>query len=225
MKLTIHPVAEKHNRSGSFKGYAVTGWDYDEGWLVSLSVIGSDSAKSLWVDGSWESPRFGSVPGVQLDGQRAIEIDPEPVELSAEERDAILSTIWDWDVWEPVTIAGTCMIESLERRLDLPREVVLDWFRTARRDPSIKEQVVKTLEENGYTVNARGPEGFGEFHSQRRLVFMSQKKDQTKGHVVLVYENDSGIFDSSKRFKQVGDLLWADHFGYKMDSVFILEKK
>ena len=122
MKLTIHPVAAKHNRIGTFKGYAVTGWDYEEGWLVSLSLIGIDSAKSLWVDGSFESPRFGFVPGVQLDGQQPIEIDPEPIELKAQDIDAILSTIWDWEVWEPITMAGTCMIESLERILDLPRD-------------------------------------------------------------------------------------------------------
>jgi hypothetical protein len=224
MKLTIHPSAEKHNRSGPFKGYNVTGWDCKEGWLIGLSLTGSDSAKNVWVDGSFESPRFGSVPGVQLDGEQIIEIDPEPVELSAEEQDAILSTIWDWEVWEPVTIAGTCMIESLERMLDLSREVVLDWFRTARRDPSVKEQVVKTLEAKGYRVEERGPEGFGEFHAHRRLVFMFQKKDQTKGHVVLVYEENKDIFDSSKRFKQVGDILWADTLGYKLGSVLIVEK-
>lgn len=225
MKLTIHPVAEKHGRIGTFNGYAVTGGGYEEGWLVSLSLIGSDSAKSLWVDGSFESPRFGSVPGIQLDGQRAIDIDSEPIELTADEKDAIMSMIWEWEVWEPITTAGTCMIESLERMLDLPREVVLDWFRTTRRDPSIREQVVETLEENGYKVDVRGPEGFGEFYNHRRLVFMFRKDDQTKGHVVLVYENDKGIFDSSKRFKQVGDILWADGLGYKLGPVLIVEKK
>jgi hypothetical protein len=225
MKRIIHPVAEKHNRNGSFKGYVLTGWDYEEGWLLSLSLIGSGSAKSLWVDGSFGSPRFGSLPGIQLDGERVIEIDPEPIELTEAEKDAVLSMIWEWDVWEPIAVAGTCMIECLERMLELSREVVLDWFRIARRNPSIREQVVETLEENGYKVDALGPEGFGKFHDHRRLVFMFRKSDTTKGHVVLVYENDKEIFDSSKYFKQVGDLLWADGLGYKMGPVLKVEKK
>src|ERR1700757_4047247 len=113
VKQTIHPVAEKHNRSGSFKGYAVTGWDYEEGWFVNLSSVGRDPAKVVWVIGPFKSPSFYSVPGIQHDGQRVIEIDPEPIKLAAEEKDAILSAIWEWEIWEPVTIAGTCMIDSL----------------------------------------------------------------------------------------------------------------
>jgi hypothetical protein len=38
-------------------------------------------------------------------------------------------------------------------------------------------------------------------------------------------ENDKEIFDSSKYFKQVGDLLWADGLGYKMGPVLKVEKK
>jgi hypothetical protein len=225
MKRTIHPVAEKQSCNGSFKGYALAGWEYEEGWLISSSSIGHDSATTIWVDGTSDLPCFYSIHRIQLDGQRAIEIDPEPIEVSQEEKDAILSAIWEWEIWEPVTRAGTCVIDSLVRMLDLSRDVVLDWFRTTLRNPSIQENIVKTLEENGYTVDIAGPEGFGKFHEYRRLVTMFRKDDPNDGHVVLIYENDSAIFDASGVFKRVADILWSDSLGYNRGPVLKVEKK
>jgi len=109
--------------------------------------------------------------------------------------------------------------------LDLSSDVLLKWFRTAGRNPCIQEDIVKTLEENGYTVDIAGPEGFGIFRDSRRLVSMFRKDDPTKGHVVLMYENDQGIFDSSGIFKQVGDIVWSDRFGYNRGPVLRIGKR
>jgi hypothetical protein len=187
VNLTIHPVLEKHNRSGSFKGYTLTGWDHEEGWLISFSSTGRDSVTTIWVDGSFDSPCFYSISPIELDARQVIEIDCKPVELTLEEKEAVLGTIWDWEVWESVKAAGTCMIESLVRMLDLPRDVVLHWFRIAGRNPSFQDDVFKTLEENGYTVHVAGPEGLGQFYNHRRLVFMFTKEDSRKGRTRGIY--------------------------------------
>lgn len=224
MKQTIHPVADKHTRSGSFKSYAIRGWNYDEGWIMSLAS-GSGSAKNVWVSGSFESPTFEEVSSPPSDEAGVIEIDPKPIDLSADEKDAILSMAWEWEIWERTVAAGTCMIDSVHRMLELPRDDVLDWFRKTRRDPSVPELVAETLKENGREVETFGPDGFGQFYSQRRLILLLRKDDDRKGHAVLVYENDSAIFDSDNRFKQVGDFLWACNLGYRIASVVVLKEK
>jgi hypothetical protein len=171
--------------------------------------------KTLWVGGSFNLPNFYSVPRIQIDKQRVIEINPEPIELKDEEKDAIISMVWQWQIHEPLTEAGTCMVESLAKGLDLSNDAILDMFKRTRRDPSIQEDAVKTLEENGYRVQIFGPEGFS-YRDSRRLVTMIQKDNQKKGHVVLIYENDKGMFDSNGVFKNVGDLLFSSRLGYDM---------
>jgi hypothetical protein len=220
MGLTIHPVAEKHSRSGSFKGYAFRGWDYEEGWLISLSSIGNE-AKTIWVSGSFESPSLAAISNTPSDMEGVVEIDPEPIELPGTETDAILSMVWEWEIWERTVAEGTCMIQSVERMLELARDEALDWFRRTRRDPSAVEHVLQTLKENGREMESHGPEGFGQFHSQRRLVLLLRKDNPRKGHAVLVYENDTGIFDTDNRFKQVGDFLWAANWGHRISAVLI----
>lgn len=224
VKLTVHPVRDKQIRSGSFKGYALTGREFEEGWLISFSFTGSDPV-TIWADGSFESPCFYSVSATQIGGTQAFEIDRERIELTSEEKDVVLGMTWNWEIWEPLTIAGTCMIDSLVRMLDLSRDVVLDWFRITGRDPSIQDDVFKTLEENGYVVHVAGPEGFGLFHDYRRLVFMFKKDAPHEGHVVLIYENDNRIFDSSGTFKKVGDILFTGTLGYNRGSVVRIEKR
>jgi hypothetical protein len=164
-------------------------------------------------------------PPIRLDGKRAVEIDPEPIEVTPEEKAAILGMFWDWEIWEPITTAGTCAIDSLVRMLEVPVEVLLDWFRAVGRNPSIPEHIVITLEENGYTVEVAGPEGFGKFHDYRRLVTMFRKSDPKDEHVVLIYENDSAMFDASGFFKTVGDIVWSDALGYGRGQVLRVEKK
>ena len=220
MERTIHRVAEKNGRSGTAHGYAITGWEYEEGWLITFWLIGQDPVKTVWVD----SPTtFYSVRRIQLDGQRAIEINPEPLELTAEEKDAIISMVWRWEIPEPLTVAGTCMVESLAKALDLSNDDILEMFRRARRDPSIQDHAVKTLEENGYKVHVFCPEGFS-YRERRRIVTMIKKKDQTKGHAVLVYENNEGIFDAASIFKRVDDIFSTGTLGYNIGSVLIIEK-
>ena len=224
MQRTIHRVEARNGRSGATHGYAFTGWEYEEGWLISFWLIGRDPVKTVWVSGSFDVPTYYSVPRIQLDGQRIIEINPEPIELTDEEKDAIISMVWQWEIQEPLTEAGTCMVESLARGLDLSNDAILDMFKRNRRDPSIQEDAVKTLEENGYRVRILGPEGFS-YRDSRRLVTMTQKNDQKKGHVVLIYENDERVFDSNGVFKKGGDLLFSNTLGYDMGSVLIIEKK
>jgi hypothetical protein len=224
VNLIVHPVADQRRRITSFRGYTLTGWEYEEGWLMGVSLRGRETVTTLWVDGSFESPGFHSLHAVQFDDSRVLEIDGEPIELTQEERDVVLGTIWEWEIWEPITKAGTCMIDSLERMLDLPRDRLVDWFRIAGRNPSIQEDVVKTLEEKSYTVDVAGPNGFGQFHEYRRLVVMFQKKDPKNGHVVLIYENNSGIFDASGVFKKVSDILFTGTLGYDRGPVICVRR-
>ena len=220
MQRTIHRVEARNGRRGSTHGYGFTGWEYEEGWLISFWAIGRDPVKTVWVD----SPAsFYSVPRIQVGGQRVIEINPEPIELTAEEKDAIISMVWRWEILEPLTVAGTCMVESLARTLDMSNEDILDMFRRARRDPSIQNHAVKTLEENGYKVHVFGPEGFS-YRERRRLVTMVRKDDPKIGYVVLIYENDENVFDSDGVFKKVGDLLFSGTSGYERGAVLIVEK-
>lgn len=225
MKRTIHPITDQHHRTGTFNGIEFHGWDYREGWIISSPSIGQGLGELLWVDGTVDVPCFHSVSPMKPSDQSVVEIEVELLELTLGEKTAILDIFWQWEVWEPIATAGTCAIDSLERMLDLSHDVLLNWFRTARRDPSVLEDIVKTLEENGYTVDRVGPEGFGRFRDSRRLVSMFRKDDQTKGHVVLVYEHDQAIFDSSHVFKQVGDIVWSDRLGYNRGPVLRIEKE
>ena len=138
------------------------------------------------------------------------EVDTELLEVTAEVKEAVLAMVWEWEVWEPITVAGTCAIDSLVRMLDLPQEALLQWFRIAGRNPSVPEEIVLTLEENGYSVDIAGPEGFGKFHEHHRLVAMFRKDNPQNGHVVLIYAFDRGVFDAAGVFKEVGDILWSD---------------
>ena len=225
MKRTIHPITDQHYRTGNFNGIEFSGWDYEEGWIISSPSICRGPGELLWVDGTAAAPCFHSVSPMKPGDQSAIEIEVEPMEVTLAEKTAILGIFWQWEVLAPLTIEGTCAIDSLERMLDLSRDVLLNWFRTACRNPSVQEHIVKTLEENGYTVDIAGPEGFGRFRDSRRLVEMFQKGDPTKGHVVLIYEHDQAIFDSSGVFKQVGDIVWSDRLGYDRGPVLRIEKK
>jgi len=221
MQRTIHRVEARNGRSGSTHGYGFTGWEYEEGWLISFWLIGRDPVKTVWLD---RLTSFYSVPRVQVGGQRVIEINPEPIELTAEEKDAIISMVWQWEIVEPLTVAGMCMVESLAKALDMSNDDILEMFRRARRDPSIQDHAVKTLEENGYKVHVFGPEGFG-YRERRRLVTMIRKDDPKKGHVVLIYENDEKVFDSDGVFKKAGDLLFSDTLGYNKGSVLIVDER
>jgi len=179
----------------------------------------------MWIDGTFDSPSFHSVREVDRGEGGTVEIDTEVIEVAPAERDAALGMIWTWEIWERVTAAGTCMIDSLVRMLDLPLDVLLEWFRTSGRDPSIQDHVIATLEERGFAVYAAGPEGFGRFRDYRRLVSMFRKNDPNKGHVVLIYENDEGIFDAAGVFKKVSDIVFSDMLGYNRGPVWRIEKK
>jgi hypothetical protein len=92
MEQTIHRVEARNGRSGATLGYAFTSWEYEEGGLISFWLIGRDPVRTVWVSGSFDVPTFYSVPRIQLDGQRVIEINPEPIELKDEEIGDILLT-------------------------------------------------------------------------------------------------------------------------------------
>jgi hypothetical protein len=137
MEQTIHRVEARNGRSGATHGYAFTAWEYEEGWLIGFWLIGRDPVRTVWVSGSFDVSTFYSVPRIQTDKQRVIEINPEPIEPPDNEKDAIISVIWKWEIQEPLTEAGTCMVESLAKALDLSNDDIFDMFRRARRDPSI----------------------------------------------------------------------------------------
>ena len=225
MKQAIHAVAEQKKRTGTFNGFAFVGWEYEKGWLVSLIAVGDESPRLLWVDGTFAAPRFSSVAPSSSNGLGLTEVDAEPIDVTAEVKESALAMIWEWEVWEPITVAGTCAIDSLVRMLDLPHETLLHWFRIAGRNPSVPEEIVLTLEENGYSVDIAGPEGFGKFHEHRRLVAMYRKDNPQNGHVILIYEFDKGVFDAAGVFKQVGDILWSDHRGYSRGPVWRIQKR
>jgi hypothetical protein len=71
----------------------------------------SDTERILWVDGSFQSPAFY----IGEQGSNPLEIEADSIDIPSSQQDAILGMIWEWEVWEPVTEAGTCAIESLER--------------------------------------------------------------------------------------------------------------
>jgi hypothetical protein len=161
MKQIIRAVPEQKERTGTFDGFTFVGWEYEEGWLVSIASVGDESAQNLWADGTFVAPRFSAVAPGSLNGLGRTEVDAEPIEVTSEVKAAVLAMIWEWEIWEPITVAGTCAIDSLVRMLDLPQNTLLAWFRTAGRNPSVPEQIVHTLEENGYAVDIAGPEGLG----------------------------------------------------------------
>ena len=220
VKRTIVPIGENRHRTGTFNENEFHGWDYQDGWIISSPFIGKTPGEHIWVEGTVDALRFYSVRSPLVGDQFPSEIEIEPIALCAAEVTSVFGMLWQWEIWEPITIAGTCAIDSLERMLDLPREVLLDWFRAAGKDPSIKEHIITTIEEHGYTATIAGPEGFGRFRDFRRLVSMFQKTDPAKGHVVLIYEDDRAIFDSSGVFKKVSDIVMSGIWGY--DRGFVL---
>jgi len=225
MKQTIRAVAEQKERTGIFDGFGFVGWEYEKGWLVSLSSVGDESSRLLWVDGTFAAPRFSEVTPSSLNGLGLTEVNAQPIDVTPGVKEAALAMIWEWEVWEPITAAGTCAIDSLVRMLGLPQDTLLAWFRTAGRNPSVPEEIALTLEENGYTVDIAGPEGFGKFHEHHRLVAMYRKDDPTNGHVILIYAFDKGVFDAAGVFKEVSHILWSDRFGYNRGFVWRIQKR
>ena len=77
--------------SGSQDGYWIRAWDYEHGWLVGLS-FGGGSEKGIWAD---SATSFHAVPVTLLIRQKTIQIEPNPMELSEEERKVVLDMLWD----------------------------------------------------------------------------------------------------------------------------------
>jgi hypothetical protein len=217
-RITIRKL-DRSKRTSPMYGYDFRGWDCEGGWLVASPQLERYSDKAIWVDRVRD---FYAIP-LALAGQEVIEISPVPAELTDPEKKAILNVAWHWEFWEPTLRDGTCMVQSLEKALDLTIADIREMFMRAYRDPSRKEHVVEVLEQNGYKVQKFGPEGFS-YRDDRRIVTMNQIANPTDGHAVLVYENDKDIFDSSGKFKKVSDLMWAPNWGYKLGDVLIIEK-
>jgi hypothetical protein len=205
--------------TGSTHGYDFTGWDYKGGWLVACPQLERFSGKAIWTDNGSD---FFAVPR-SLAGQQTIEIGGEPLELT-DERNVLRRIIWQLEVGEPMAKDGTCVLQSVARALDLAVEDVTEMFIRAFRDPQRIDHLIQTLGENGYGVTKLGPDGLGRYRERRRLVSMDKTDGSKTGHVVLVYENDEGIFDSSGFFKQVGDVLFAPTLGYRLTNVLLIEK-
>lgn len=225
MKQAIRAVAEQKERTGTCNGFAFVGYEYEEGWFISIAPAGDDSPRLLWVDGTFAALRFSVFAPNASTGLGFTEVDAEPIDVTAEVKEAVLAMIWEWEVWEPITVAGTCAIESLVRMVDLPQDTLLAWFRIAGRNPSVPEEIILTLEENGHTVDIAGPEGLGKFHEHHRLVAMYRKDDPKNGHVILIYAFDKGVFDAAGVFKEVSHILWSDRYGYNRGFVWRIQKR
>ncbi|HEV2487615.1 MAG TPA: hypothetical protein VGT08_18990 [Terracidiphilus sp.] len=224
MKKTFRPVEGHRERTGKFQDHIFKGWEYQEGWCLRIQLPTSDIEKTLWVDGTFQCPGFYRAPQIAVGRPDPEEFEADLVDIPTSQREAILGMIWEWEVWEPVTEAGTCAIESLEHMLELPRETLLDWFRRSGRNPSVPDDIMQVLTDNEYLVETAGPEGFGRFRDFRRLVTMFRKDDPASGHVVLIYEDDRDIFDASGRFKKVGDIIVSSQIGYNRGPVWKVEK-
>jgi hypothetical protein len=210
-------LLDKNDRSSSEHGYNFTVWNYDGGWLIVSPQLHAD--KAIWVKSETD---FYAVSRT-LAGRQPIEISPEPIELTGKEKVAILRVIWDWEFWEPTVRDGACLVKCLAEATDLNDDDIKEMFKRAFRDPRRMDCAIQTLRENGYELCNCGPEGFS-YKERRRLVTMKEIADSKNGHVVLVYENDATIFDSSGKFKEVPQLLWAQRWGYKLGDVFLIEK-
>lgn len=225
MKITIYPTEGQELRNGTVNGFEFRGLDCVGGWLIAASSPGIPPARMFWITGTFGSLVYYATDLVDFDGRASFEVDANEIDLTSAEKKDLLRMVWEWEVWEPILLQGTCAVESLERMLQLPRETLLSWFVEAGRNPSLLDDIVTTLQENGYRVQLAGPEGFGQFREYRRMISMFLKKDPTQGHVVLVYENDSDIFDAAGVFKRVGDIVWSDTLGYNRGSVVKIEKE
>ena len=224
MKKTFRPVQGQRERTGRFQDHRFRGWEYQEGWYICIQPLDSEIEKTLWVDGTFQSPGFHTAPQIAVGGPDPVEFEADAIDIPSSQIEAILGMIWEWEVWESVTEAGTCAIESLERMLELTRETLLDWFRRSGRNPSVPDDILKVLTDNGYFVETTGPEGFGRFRDFRRLVTMFRKDDPASGHVVLIYEDDRDIFDASGRFKKVGDIIVSSEIGYNRGPVWKVKR-
>jgi len=76
MERTIHRVAKKNGRSGIAHGYAFTGWEYEEGWSITFSLIGRDPVKTVWVD---SSTTFYCVPRYNFPDNESSRLTPNPL--------------------------------------------------------------------------------------------------------------------------------------------------
>ncbi len=210
---------DKTEHSGSTGSYVFTGWNCKKGWLIASPQLERYTGKAIWVK---MRPDFYVVPRERA-GQELIEVAPEPAELSDDEKSVILRMTWHWEFWVPTLIEGTCVIESLAKMLDLSFDVLKEMFIAEYLNPAVKEDVIHTLEDNGYKVHSVGPEGFG-YREQRRLVFMKRIAADGSGHVILIYENDESIFDTDSKFKKMADLLMARGMGYEICDVLLIDK-
>ena len=224
MKKTFRPVEGQRERTGKFQEQLFRGWEYQEGWCLGIQRTDSNIEEILLVDGTFQSPGFYRAQQLAVGGSDPEELEVDVVDIPASQSEAIFGMIWEWEVWEPVTEAGTCAIESLEHMLELPRETLLDWFRRSGHNPSVPDDILQVLTDNGYIVETAGPEGFGRFRDFRRLVTMFRKDNPASGHVVLIYEDDRDIFDASGRFKKVSDIIVSSQIGYNRGPVWKVER-
>jgi hypothetical protein len=225
MKITIYPSEGQKFRTGTVNSLEFRGLDCVGGWFIVTSSPGITPARTFWITGTFGSLIYYATDPVDFDGRALFEVDANEIALTSAEKKDLLRMVWEWEVWEPILLEGTCAVESLERMLELPRETLLSWFVETGRNPSVLEDIVTTLQENGYRVELAGPEGFGKFRHYRRMVSMFLKRDPTQGHVVVVYEDDSDIFDAAGVFKRVEDIVWSDTLGYNRGSVVKIEKE
>jgi hypothetical protein len=206
--------------TGSTQGYDFVGWDYKGGWLIASPQLERFSGEAIWTD---DGSQFFAVPR-SLAGQQTIEVGGKPLELTSGERGVLGRIAWQLEFGDAMAKNGMCVVQSLARALDLTVGDVTEMFIRGFRDPQRLDHLTETLQENGYGSTEVGPDGFGCHRERRRLVLMERTDGSKTGHVVLVYENDEGIFDSSGFFKQVGDLLLAPTLGYRLTNVLLIEK-
>jgi hypothetical protein len=77
MKQTIRAVAEQKEHTGTFTGFALVGYEYEEGWLLSIAPGGDESPRLFWVDGTFAAPRFSAVSPSSSNGRGLTDVDAE----------------------------------------------------------------------------------------------------------------------------------------------------
>jgi hypothetical protein len=58
MKQKLDTVPEQKERLGTPNGLTFIGWEYHDGWFVSVFSDGDESTCLLWVDGNFVVPVF-----------------------------------------------------------------------------------------------------------------------------------------------------------------------
>jgi len=211
-------LKDKEEHKTSFEGFDFRGWDCETGWLFTCPQLPVDPDKAVWakdLDNLYIVPRMPP-------GHEVLTVEPQDAEFSEKEKHAIRRALWHWEFEEPMSKTGTCVLQCLTKALDLPAGDLTEMFVAAFANPQDKHDVIKVLELNGYQITEY--EAIGLCPNRRRLVTLHRMADPNDGHMILVYEDNETVFDSSGKFKKIAHFICASSWGYKVDGVLVIEK-